>query len=772
MMNNHLIDKLSVEIHLPDAGNAYELQHHISTLVHDELMTVISEHCDQLCPENTHITLENLELDLGSLPADNFVQAFSEQFIRHFPELLTQKTEQVLTADHGVSAAASPLLKTQRQTQLQGQTDNQACKNHSQTSPTPDTMKLEKHEYAWQLITYFLTHATLPWYVDAREFTGITATLEFLIDQGKLDISAFKNLLKSPPVIDRLISQLNNETLTRLYAYLTEENGGEKINWPVLLLELQRTLKQIAAKSASSVRQKQSQPDTFSPADFSQQGLWQDTQHNIRQAWKTIWGQISNNSPRRDIFAAILKPISAGLNPDMIQSFKRHLFDNQQIKAIASAGYQDLLIALENITQPVKENMATASQSSQPLVIDPQLISNKPLTPIAKRNNPPAGALNHSNKPNSLENKESTGASNRKNNSQAKTFVDKKQQIRLPAQAGSATAAAEQKRIFRPENKAVEQPTIREKTHQHLGSSSPTSTSAEIPVINSPGSTQQTGEGLPETLFTQENNQEKSKKNRGMDTSQKLNANKKSPPSQTHKPGEHQAKRLIGAGETPQTKSQQEITHQTLDKAENLPIDKTCENKTEPPVREGIGNHLSKNKLAPCFVPEVASQGLPVENAGLVIFWPYLHIYFKDLGLYEGKDFKDLQSREKAVHLLQYLATGEVNTEEHALVLNKLLCRWDFNQPLNRFVELSQREQEESEKLIQAVINHWNTLGKTSISSFRNTFLMRKGLLSHQDNGWLLRVEKGPYDILLDSIPWGLSMIKLSWADELLHVEW
>jgi hypothetical protein len=162
----------------------------------------------------------------------------------------------------------------------------------------------------------------------------------------------------------------------------------------------------------------------------------------------------------------------------------------------------------------------------------------------------------------------------------------------------------------------------------------------------------------------------------------------------------------------------------------------------------------------------------PVDNAGLIIFWPYLQIYFDDLGLLKNQKFKDQLTQQKALHLLQYLVTGEEHVEEHALTLNKILCNWDIKQTVDRFISLSKQEKNESEKLLNAIIQHWSVLGKTSIPNLRLNFIQRKGLLQHEDSGWLLRVEKGPYDVLMERLPWSLSMIKLSWMDQLLRVEW
>ena len=52
-------------------------------------------------------------------------------------------------------------------------------------------------------------------------------------------------------------------------------------------------------------------------------------------------------------------------------------------------------------------------------------------------------------------------------------------------------------------------------------------------------------------------------------------------------------------------------------------------------------------------------------------------------------------------------------------------------------------------------------------------FLTRAGQLSVDAEGdWLLRVEPRTVDILLDQLPWGISMIKLPWMSRLMRVEW
>jgi hypothetical protein len=64
-------------------------------------------------------------------------------------------------------------------------------------------------------------------------------------------------------------------------------------------------------------------------------------------------------------------------------------------------------------------------------------------------------------------------------------------------------------------------------------------------------------------------------------------------------------------------------------------------------------------------------------------------------------------------------------------------------------------------------------LRNTSPDGLRGTFLIRSGKLCLRDGGdWSLQVESNSFDILLDQLPWGISMIKLPWMEKMLWVEW
>ncbi len=55
---------------------------------------------------------------------------------------------------------------------------------------------------------------------------------------------------------------------------------------------------------------------------------------------------------------------------------------------------------------------------------------------------------------------------------------------------------------------------------------------------------------------------------------------------------------------------------------------------------------------------------------------------------------------------------------------------------------------------------------------FQTSFLKRPGVLGSIDGFWQLRVEGKPYDMLLDKLPWAISIINQPWLAKPVHVEW
>lgn len=171
--------------------------------------------------------------------------------------------------------------------------------------------------------------------------------------------------------------------------------------------------------------------------------------------------------------------------------------------------------------------------------------------------------------------------------------------------------------------------------------------------------------------------------------------------------------------------------------------------------------------------PEEQDSGIYLSQAGLVLLHPFLSIYFGAIDLLDGNSFQDELSQQSAIYLLHYLATQQTDAPESELVLPKLLCGWALDRPVIRGIELPHSALQEGDRLLQTVINYWEVLKNTSPDGLREGFLQRQGKLTQaQDGNWTLRVEQSSIDILLDRLPWGLSMVKLPWMAELLIVEW
>lgn len=161
-----------------------------------------------------------------------------------------------------------------------------------------------------------------------------------------------------------------------------------------------------------------------------------------------------------------------------------------------------------------------------------------------------------------------------------------------------------------------------------------------------------------------------------------------------------------------------------------------------------------------------------IRNAGMVIFATYMQRLFSILELTKDGQFVDDQARQRAVHLLQYAVSGESSTPEYQLVLNKLFCGVHGGTPIARGIDITQKEKDVIEQMLNGVIAHWSALGKTSIGGLRQTFLLREGHLYFEEESWRLRIPQATFDMLLDRLPWSFAMIKFPWMEHPLHVTW
>lgn len=170
---------------------------------------------------------------------------------------------------------------------------------------------------------------------------------------------------------------------------------------------------------------------------------------------------------------------------------------------------------------------------------------------------------------------------------------------------------------------------------------------------------------------------------------------------------------------------------------------------------------------------EAIPEHVYIRNAGLVLFAPYFPRLFSVLHLLDAAgQLTEAGNQVKAIFCMQYLATAEKEIPEYELFLNKLLSGYPADESFSPFFDFEESEKQILLSLLNSVKHNWNQMKNTSIEGFRNSFLLREGVLEEKEDRWVLTVESRAYDLLLDTLPWSYSPVKFSWMSKPVYVKW
>jgi|GEM_PF-2382585 len=162
-----------------------------------------------------------------------------------------------------------------------------------------------------------------------------------------------------------------------------------------------------------------------------------------------------------------------------------------------------------------------------------------------------------------------------------------------------------------------------------------------------------------------------------------------------------------------------------------------------------------------------------INNAGLILFHPYLKIVFNELDWLDAtQQFRSEEKRQRAILFLQYLITGRSKHAEYELLLNKIICNHPINLPLITRCNFSKVEKDAAQDMIESLMEHWQVMKTTSAKGLIESFIRRPGLIQKTENGYLLQIEKKSIDMLLDSLPFSFNIVKLPWNEKIIHTEW
>ena len=172
------------------------------------------------------------------------------------------------------------------------------------------------------------------------------------------------------------------------------------------------------------------------------------------------------------------------------------------------------------------------------------------------------------------------------------------------------------------------------------------------------------------------------------------------------------------------------------------------------------------------FSDEDLKIGVKVNNAGLILFWPFLTRLFEHLSFIKAGAFINAETMNQAVYILQYLVYNDIDFPEYELVLNKILVGIKPEDHLNPFVTITDEEKDMAQSLLNGLIKNWEKVKNSTPEGIQETFLQREGILKFETDKVSLKVEKKGVDVLIKSIPWNISLIKLAWMQKPLYVEW
>lgn len=171
---------------------------------------------------------------------------------------------------------------------------------------------------------------------------------------------------------------------------------------------------------------------------------------------------------------------------------------------------------------------------------------------------------------------------------------------------------------------------------------------------------------------------------------------------------------------------------------------------------------------------DLAKTAYEIMDSGLVLLAPYLPALFERTGCIEKGVFANEESQRKALAVLKYAAYGNYAEPPKDAALMNLLCNLPVSPVLyaDELPKVSDSEKELIDSLLNAVIANWKAVGHMSPDGLRGTYFVRNGTLETAGASDMLTVETKTFDILLDKLPWGYSMIKHSWMKKVLNVKW
>lgn len=170
------------------------------------------------------------------------------------------------------------------------------------------------------------------------------------------------------------------------------------------------------------------------------------------------------------------------------------------------------------------------------------------------------------------------------------------------------------------------------------------------------------------------------------------------------------------------------------------------------------------------LLKQAGQKGMAVENAGLILLNPFFKHLFNNCGLLDEE--QKITDPTLAVHTLHYVATSQECAADYALLFEKYLIGLPMGMPIDRERPLSEHIKKEVGLMFEALKQNWTIMSGSSNALIQNEYLKRNGKLFIDSDTHRLVVKREAIDLLIDKIPWTISMVRFPWKKEMLYTDW
>jgi hypothetical protein len=745
-MNYGVINKEVIEFEFPDKASALELKPEIMDIASKNIPEIVDEVSLKYFGENDLFRINNLEIDLGEIDENNLKSEIIEKFYSCFEEEIKKiKRSQIYSAD----ASAS----------------------------------INSAQMDFELLTYFLSKGVLPWWAVEKDEIDFGKVVKHVTNELPGEFYNYlSSISSSENIIKRIISQFSNEAIEEI----------------ILLIKKKNSLAESSIKYFESILSGRKR-DAISRELLNESILEILLRHIINAKINTSLQLLSV-----ELIASIAR--KEKLKKTLVIEFIEDLFLKEESTVVSgSSTILDIKEYLNEIISNYKNDEETNAVSL--LSQAKELLLGKVINVAKKR----------------IENQESVGEESKLSGKERNLlWPDEKQEIifgkkerkkkrdvladgiedeNMAVNKGETANWEKSKEYFSEKKKSPLEEIIDEKQNIII---------QDREKVNKHNKTEEIKKELKE-IINVKYGEEKGKDIHpeksipfGKKTETNRKIKRKNPEFASEKDRILKEKGCARKGKRlskVSTKREEGlkiisdnilISEESADKKisieESIKVEEVMitPGKNTPDIKKEVVKSIQEETaqiLKPFakeeeekLLEERSIQNVPekiyIKNSGLVLASAFIPTLFGRLDILDENKTMNIESAIRGVHILQYLVTGNAEAPEYELSLNKILCGIDLLYPIEYKYEISDTEKNEVNDLMESMIKNWNALGNTSIAGLRESFLLRKGIITKDDEKFVLQVEQKAFDILLDRIPWSYSIIKYSWMNKPVYVEW